>query len=284
MHTSIVHQAVPSGTVTLQHAELGVSQQVPVRDLSRATPAQLLTHLQRHELIPPATAERPYLVVSQGRTLSMQTPFAEQGVGDGAVLTLVSRGTAAATPERRTLDYETFAASFPQRGPVVSGWSAYRSLGDAETDTPTTRPERARVYLLDLTLPLPTDALSTHDRWRIRLDASQSSYPHTAPEAHVLSYPRPWNPHVRPSDGWVCQGTLWLPTKLLAFFVLDLLRTLNFDFGHDVRSYEGHFCPDAVNWWRSQRGGRPLHLDVYPTVLTPQARETRELEDLFGPL
>lgn len=255
-----------------------------MRDLSRATPGQLLTLLQRHELIPTATAERPYLVLAHGRTLSLHSSFAEQGVGDGAVLTLVSRGTAAATPERRALDYETFEASFPQGGPVVSAWSAYRSLGDADGLRPTTRPERAQVYVLDLELALPTEATSSHDRWRVRLDASQGTYPHSQPEAHILGQPRPWNPHIRPTDGWICQGTLWLPTKLLAFFVVDILRTLNFDFGHDPRSYEGHFSSGAVNWWRSKRAGQPLHRDILPTVLTPQSRAVRDLDDLFGPL
>lgn len=278
---NIAHR--PAGTITVQHAELGLSQEVPVKDLSRATPGQLLQVLQRNQLIPAESAERPYMVFANGASLSRDTPLGPQGVSDGAVLTLVSRGTGAATAERRALDHATFAASFPRGRGVVSDWRAYRSLIDADANRPTTHPERTSVYVVDLALRLPTSENSSHDRWRVRLDASSSEYPHREPSAHMLGHPRPWNPHVRESDGWVCQGSLWMPSKLLAFFVLDIVRVLNFDFGVPAESYSGHYSSSAVDWWR-RRGGLPLHRGIYPTVITPQTQAKLELDDVFGPL
>ncbi len=276
-----------SGTLTVQHAELGLCQQVPVKDLGRATPGLLLQLLERCGAIPAATAERPYLVLANGRTLALTEPFAAQGVVDGSLVTLVSRGTGAATEGRRSLDYETFAASFSPASGVVKGWTAYRSMADAHCGRPTTKGHMASVYEVGLNLNVPIDAERWHSEWRVRLDASGGTYPDKAPEAMVLGSPVPWNPHVRP-DGWVCVGTLWRPEKLLAFFVLDLLRVLNFDFGIPAESYDSHYSPRAVKWWR-KRGGGPLHWgSVYPAVLTPEAlaqvRHADPLDALFGPL
>jgi hypothetical protein len=273
-----------SGPITVQHAELGLCQQVPVKDFQRATPGHLMTLLIQRELIPAESAVRPYLLQCEGNPVDRAVPFAAQGIVPGSVLTVLTRGIAAAPADRRRLDWETFRTSLPQGGKVVRAWRAFRSIPDAERGVATQDGALAAVYDVELHLALPTSATAAADRWLLRLDASLSQYPQSAPRAHILTSPRPWNPHVRPADGWVCNGTLWRPSKLLAFYVLDALRVLNFDFGMDAGSYDGHFAPDAVGWWRDLRGGRPLHQGIYPTILTPQAQTFVTLQNLFGDL
>jgi len=276
---ALVHEperAAPA-TLTVQHAESGTCDQVPVSDLGRATPRALMQFLVTAGVLPAERADRPYLVLGGDRTLAPDEPFTNQGVADGAVLTVITRGLGAATDARRFRDHATMVASFPPGQPGVERWTAYRSVASAESRRPTTDPALAAVYDVTLRLRSPTGPDRYHDEWTVRIDASHDVFPHKEPNAHFRGRIRPWNPHVRPTDGWVCPGTLWLPTKLIAFYVLDILRLLNFDFGVTPAKQDGHFQPEAVEWWRDRHRGAPITPRAYPTVLTP------ELQDLVAP-
>jgi hypothetical protein len=186
--------------------------------------------------------------------------------------------------ERRILDYETLAASFPDSGGTVAGWCAFRSVAAAHVGETTRDPAQAAVFHVWLDIASPVEADTIARSWCVRLDASGASYPTTPPIAHFLAPNRPWNPHVRQVDGLVCVGTLWLPSKLLAFYVLDILRVLNFDFGLDPHAQLGHYQPRAVSWWLDRHAGRPLASGVYPTIVTPDVRRVIEdrADDPFG--
>jgi hypothetical protein len=106
---------VKCATLVIQHAELGICHEVPIKDPERASPSLLLSYLERLGVLPVELPDRPYMVLAEGKRLVPHETFARQGVRDRSVLTVVTRGLGAAdarpapthfaTPERRVLDF-----------------------------------------------------------------------------------------------------------------------------------------------------------------------------------
>lgn len=90
-----------------------------------------------------------------------------------------------------------------------------------------------------------------------------AGYPMTKPEARMLTRPQPFHPNWFGSGIW-CSGDDWNPTEGLGFFVLRMVRTLQFD--PDITNPSSPANREAAVWYtqRLPRGEFPCDHSVLP--------------------
>jgi hypothetical protein len=278
------------GVVEVHSPDVGGSLRVPVNDFDKATPAALAGYLQQSGMLPPEDSSRRYMFFADGQRLNPTLSFATQGVVADCILQIERETTgagvlsAADMSTRRALDHGTMVVTFPQGGPIVTGWQAFSSVAEAERDRPTRNPAMASVYEVILAVKAPAGPRSYRSSWLARIDASSSSYPFAAagtPSVAFLGSPKPWLPHVD-TGGAVCMGSLWSPSRLLANLVVDLVRMLNFDENlQKLRAAQAHFNPESIEWWVRVHDARPITNITYPVV---QAAGAARGGCPFGPI
>jgi hypothetical protein len=82
-------------TIFVHLPDAGTTIPVPVKDLSQATPALLLSFLERERALPPARSDRPYQIRAGGQDLIPNISLAAQNIGPGAELFIQREGTGA---------------------------------------------------------------------------------------------------------------------------------------------------------------------------------------------
>lgn len=128
----------------------------------------------------------------------------------------------------------------------------------------------ARAWHLTYTLPTLVGPGQHKAGTEVVLDLlAGGNYPFSTPTAVVVSRPLPWNPHVHPQMGLICQGGFWADAEGQALAVqlaIHIARLLNFD-EPDQAGYDGYNAA-AIDYWRRVLQRRPL-TPGYPYPMLP---------------
>ncbi len=99
---------------------------------------------------------------------------------------------------------------------------------------------------------------------------ANDDYPFSEPSGFVIDSPYPWSPHFSDTDGWVCIGPIWEQAHgnlLLGQLLVHVAKLLNFDEPEYAEEHYGGFHPDAVEYWETELGRRPLTKNLpYPPL------------------
>lgn len=168
----------------------------------------------------------------------------------------------------------------PALGPVrgfVSADDVRR--GDDATDADG-EAGRVTIYRIDLQFPILTGPGPTTPSALCHFDLlAGGNYPFSTPAASLVSRPLPWSPHVHPTTGTVCLGEGWARARgrvLAAQLVVHVMHLLNCDEPDRGPLYVG-WNAEAIRYWRSTLGGKPLHPNLAYPVLP--AEITHGIED-----
>jgi len=94
---------------------------------------------------------------------------------------------------------------------------------------------------------------------------AEGNYPASCPEAHFISKPLPWSPHVLDADGSICLGhSTWVPFEtLFSYLVTHIAKLLNCD-ENLTPGYIG-WNPEAAEYWEDVLKRKPITRNLpYP--------------------
>lgn len=156
----------------------------------------------------------------------------------------------------------------PALGPVTAYTSA--DAGGREVSPEEGAAGAATCFVVEYRFPVLAGAGKHTPVTRVRFDLlAGGNYPFSAPVPQVLSRPLPWSPHVHPANGFVCLGAGWARARgrmLLGELIVHVMRILNCDEPDRGPDYVG-WNADAIRYWRTVLGRKPLHPDLaYPDL------------------
>lgn len=151
-------------------------------------------------------------------------------------------------------------------------FTAHRTTEDAESGEHIIDSEEdarfAIHYRCVYHIPTLVEAGTYSEATIIRVDASQATYPFSAPSAWVVEKEGskiPWSPHFARGVP-VCHGSVWKSDGhvLLGHYLIHLARLLNWD-EYLSAGYSG-YNGEAIRWWRHNIN-KPLNPELcYPSL------------------